>query len=341
MKSLFFACGLLFLLAFAGFVCGPATPPNFWLARLNSIDLLVDAVAGEIAIFEVRSVHIILAAATGFALATAGRSMQNLLQNSLADPHVVGLSSGSTTFVLLAILFAPAVSQKILWGWFPVLWLFSFAGALLALFFLHLLFLKFVRVWGAPSLALSGLFLNAGLAAMLMVVFARLSPAGLSEVQAWTLGAIQPYSLRQSVFLLPFLLIPALFLVRSDALLLMTSFGQDFALTNGIDVIKLRFRVLLALTVLSAASVCAAGSVGFVGLLVPHLTRRWMSDVRQAWIKPVFNGVLGACVLVFADLLSRTLTAPMELPVGVYTALIAVPFLFVVLLRRSHGNSRI
>lgn len=337
MKSLVGAVGFLLLLAFLGLVCGPATPLDFWLSHLDSSESLLAAIEAKSAIFELRLVHIILSAATGFALSTAGRSMQNLLQNTLADPHVVGLSAGSTTAVLLAILFAPAISQTVLWGWFPTLWFFSFAGAIAALVFLQVLLLKFARVWGPPSLALAGLFLNAGLAALLMVIFARLSPASLSEVQTWTLGAIQPYSLFQSLFLLPFLLIPSVFLIRSDTPLLMASFGQDFALTNGVSTRQLRLRVLLALTVLSSASVCAAGSVGFVGLLVPHLTRRWMSDVVPSWLKPVFNGVLGACVLVCADLFSRTLTSPMELPVGVYTALIAVPFLFLILLRRPHG----
>ncbi|NBX17029.1 MAG: iron ABC transporter permease [Proteobacteria bacterium] len=340
MKSLTAALALLFVLGLSGLMCGPATPVDFWFSAFESFGSLASAIQSQEAIFELRTVHVLLAAATGFALASAGRSMQNLLQNTLADPHVVGLSAGSTAFVLFAILFAPLTAQSVLWDWIPAVWIFAFGGAIAALVFLHFLLLKIVRSWGAPSLALAGLFLNAGLAALLMVFFARLSPSGLTEVQSWTLGAIQPYGFRQALILLPFILCPALFLIRLDSPLLMSSFGRDFAMTNGIEIEKLRFRVLLALTLLSAACVCAAGSVGFVGLLVPHLTRRWSAEVGKSWIKPSFNGIVGACVLVCADIMSRTLTAPLELPVGVYTALLSVPFLFAVLLRRREDLLR-
>lgn len=333
MKSIFAAIVLFFVLIFLNFVCGPATPVSFWLNALQDDRGLISIVLSQNAIFELRLVHIILASATGFALATAGRSMQNFLQNTLADPHVVGLSAGSTTAVLLTILFAPTFAQLVFADRFPALWLSSLVGSVFAFFVLRSLFLKFARVWGPPALALSGLFLNAGLSALLMVIFARLSPSNLSEVQSWTLGAIQPYSIFQSVFLLPFLLLPSLYLIAVDSQLVLSSLGQDFALSNGIETPSLRTRVLIALMVLSSASVCAAGSVGFVGLLVPHLTRRWMLFAPSAWMRPVFNGLMGACVLLCADLLSRTLTSPGELPVGVYTALFSVPFLFLVLAR--------
>lgn len=337
MKSVLFLALLLMLLLLLSFVSGPATPLSAWSEVLTDAGGLSGFIAAHSSILELRVVHIVLSCAVGFALATAGRTMQQLLQNPLADPHVTGLSAGSTSAVLLTLLFFPLLAQRLLFGWLPVLWVSAFVGAASALIILNSLLFRLVRVWGAPALALAGLFLNASFSALLMVVFARLSPAGLTEVQSWTLGAIQPYGLNQAFFLLPMLFIPSFYLMACERQLLLASFGQDFALTNGVQFIQLRTRILLCLMFLSSAAVCAAGSIGFVGLLVPHLTRRWMLRCGVPALRPVFNGLAGSVVLLCADLLSRTLTQPAELPVGVYTALLSFPFLVIVLLRHQKG----
>jgi iron complex transport system permease protein len=326
---------LLTVFLLLSFVSGPATPLSAWLNAVNSEDGLANFISGNSSILELRLVHILLSCAVGFALATAGRTMQQLLQNPLADPHVTGLSAGSTSSVLLTLLFFPLLAQRVLFGWLPVLWLSAFIGAAAALIVLNSLLFRLVKVWGAPALALAGLFLNASFSALLMVVFARLSPAGLTEVQSWTLGAIQPYGLNQALFLLPMLFVPSFYLMTCERQLLLASFGQDFALTNGVNFTQMRTRILLCLMFLSSAAVCAAGSIGFVGLLVPHLTRRWMLRCETPVLRPIFNGLAGSFVLLCADLLSRTLTPPAELPVGVYTALLSFPFLLIVLLRHQ------
>lgn len=339
MKSVFFLLLLLTLLLLLSFVSGPATPLSAWSGVVMDNDEFWNFIVGHSAILELRAVHMLLSCAVGFALATAGRTMQQLLQNPLADPHVTGLSAGSTSAVLLTLLFFPLFAQQLLFGWLPALWVSAFVGAAAALVVLQSLLFRLVRVWGAPSLALAGLFLNASFSALLMVIFARLSPAGLTEVQSWTLGAIQPYALNQAFFLVPMLLAPSLYLMACERRLLLASFGQDFALANGVDFPKLRAQILLCLAFLCSAAVCAAGSIGFVGLLVPHLTRRWMLRCDVPMLRPVFNGLAGAAVLLSADLLSRTLTPPAELPVGVYTALLSFPFLVVVLVRQQRGPS--
>lgn len=327
MRALVGAFFLLFVLVMLSLFLGPATRVDFWLDLSSLKKSIFEIWTFHSDIVELRFVHILLSATVGFALATTGRCLQHFLQNPLADPHVVGLSAGSTAAVLMTILFAPSVAQYVWNGWIPMIWISAFAGSFFAFLLLRMLLFRFAKHWGASGLVLLGVFLNAGISALLMVIFARLSPAGLSQVQAWTLGSIQPYPFSQACLLVPLIVGPALFLIASERQLLLLSFGHDFAMTHGVSVEKLRTRILLCVMVISSACVCAAGSIGFVGLLVPHLTRRWMMKSTSTWFRPAFNGIMGACVLLCADLLSRNLTSPTELPVGVYAALLSVPFL--------------
>lgn len=328
-----FLTAILVILSVISVFSGPALTLN------DAIGALLSGVPPwsllSSALFELRIVHVLLAAAVGFALSTGGRALQLFLRNPLADPHVVGISAGSTTAVLLFVLVFPRVAESYFWDVVPAIWLAAFAGAICAVMVFHLVFSGVSRRWGVASIALVGLLINAACAAALMLIFARLSPSMLSLVQVWTLGAIQPYSVASASLLLPLLILSSMRLIRLDAHLQILSFGSEFASAHGVNSQSVRRSLLLALTVLCAAAVCAAGSIGFVGLMVPHVTRRLFFSCRYGLVRPWLNGIIGAVVLVFADLLSRTATSPMELPVGVYTALLATPFLMFVLLRRG------
>jgi iron complex transport system permease protein len=287
------------------------------------------------AVFEMRLVHVFLASGVGFALASGGRAMQLYLQNPLADPHVTGLSAGSTSAVLLSFLFLPDFANSYFFEFVPAIWTSAFLGALLALFALQFLYRVTLRRWGVASLALVGLLVNAICAAALMVIFARLSPTALSQVQAWTLGAIQGHSLMATALLVPLMVLAGWQLIRLDSSLRLLSFGAEFATAERVDVLRVRKILFLSLMILSASTVCAAGSVGFVGLLVPHFTRRFFGGDSNANVRAWLNALAGAILVVVADLASRTLTSPLELPVGVYTALLASPFLLIVMVRQG------
>ncbi len=334
MRAFIFLCISLLLLCMLSLLSGPATT---WSEVWNVIagdSSAVEFWFNNSSLFELRLVHVILALCVGFALASGGRAMQLFLQNPLADPHIVGLSAGSTTLVLLCILLWPSFAATYFFDFIPAIWIAAFVGSALALIFVQLVFFGVVRRWGIASLALAGLLINAGCSALMMLIFARLSPAALSQVQAWTLGSIQPHSLSAVALLAPLMLFSGVVLIRFDAPLRMLSFGSEFAIANGVDVKRMRFVLLSSLMILCATTVCAAGSVGFVGLLIPHLSRRIFFHDHFAGIRPWLNALLGATLLVLADLCSRTLTTPIELPVGVYTALLSTPFLFLVLLRQ-------
>ncbi|MEN9529331.1 MAG: hypothetical protein RI932_1204 [Pseudomonadota bacterium] len=335
MRLLFVFSGLLVVLCGLSLLSGPATT---WvdILRILSGDLsLVEYWSQNSSVFELRLVHVVLAAAVGFALSSGGRAMQLYLQNPLADPHVTGLSAGSTSAVLLCFLFLPDFANSYLFDFIPAVWVCAFLGAAVALVALHFLYRTTLRRWGIASLALVGLLINAICAAALMVIFARLSPAALSQVQAWTLGAIQSHSLAAVALLVPLMAMAGLLLIRLDGKLRLLSFGAEFATAERVDVAHVRRVMLFCLMTLSATTVCAAGSVGFVGLLVPHFTRRFFSADACSGVRPWLNAIAGAILVVLADLASRTLTSPLELPVGVYTALIASPFLLLVMFRQG------
>ncbi|MEY4065819.1 MAG: hypothetical protein RIR26_2027 [Pseudomonadota bacterium] len=335
MKSVFFVFSGVVLLSVVSFLTGPATPWSDWIAGGFSPSSVAQFFQGNPALFGLRLSHVVLAFSVGAALSAAGRTMQMYLQNPLADPHVVGLSAGSTSAILLGLLFLPDVSGRLFFGVVPAVWIFSACGAIVSLIFAYFLFFGVLRHRGAASFALVGLLLNAGFSALLMLVYARLSPSALSQVQTWTLGTIQPHSPAALSFLTFVLLLSSWLLIRLDAALTVMSFGSEFAIAQGVNVVRLRNRLLICLAVVSAASVAAAGAIGFVGLLVPHMTRRLFGAVSFAGERPYLNALLGAALLVLADLASRSLTAPLELPVGVFTALFSTPFLLVLLLRQK------
>jgi len=332
-RAVLFLSLLLTSLCALSLLSGPATP---WS---DVAQVLMGSVAAEdfwvqnAAVFELRLVHVLLAVAVGFALASGGRAMQLYLQNPLADPHVTGLSAGSTSAVLVSFLFFPEFANSYLFDVVPSVWIPAFLGAVLSLVVLQFLYRTTLRRWGVASLALVGLLVNAVCAAALMVIFARLSPAALSQVQAWTLGAIQGHSLTATALLVPLMVGAGVQLIRLDASLKLLSFGAEFASAERVDVVRVRRILLLSLMFLSASTVCAAGSVGFVGLLVPHFTRRFFGADALAGARPWLNAIAGAVLVVVADFASRTLTSPLELPVGVYTALLASPFLLLVMVR--------
>jgi len=263
----------------------------------------------------------------GALLALSGSVLQRLMRNPLADPFVLGISSGGTAFVVAAsVLGLPAASVL----GFPVRSVYAFAGCFIALGILLAARRRLSRTSDA-GLALMGLVLNAFFGAALMLFVAFASAQELAEAQRWMLGSLQLVSEAEVAFLASLAAFPVVFLLRSrsniDALL----FGDAYAQTLGFRSQVVRRQTLLATAVLVALVVSIAGSVGFVGLIVPHLARHFSRARPGAeW---ALSMMLGSALVLFADALSRTVAAPAELPVGVFTACLGAPVLAAVLLR--------
>ncbi len=258
----------------------------------------------------------------GGLLGVAGVLMQVLLRNPLADPYVLGVSGGAAVAVLLAMLLGLSAA------WYtPV----AFSGALASILLLFTLAHR--EEWNAMRLLLTGIVLAAGWSAFISLVLS-LAPAGrLPGMLFWLMGdlsdALQP--------LLPGLVL-AMALVTSLSLaprLNLVVRGALRARALGVELRPLRIQVYLLASLLTATAVSLAGTIGFIGLVAPHLTRLLIGGDHRLLLPGA--ALTGGSLLLLADTAARTLVAPMQLPVGVLTALLGVP-LFLYLLNRTPGR---
>jgi iron complex transport system permease protein len=277
-----------------------------------------DPIARSI-VLDLRLPRALAALATGAALALAGVLMQVLLRNPLADPYVLGVSGGAAVAALGAMMLGLA-------GWWVG------AGALAGALGAMLLVFALARGeggWTPARLLLTGVVLAAGSGAVITLLLSLSDDARLRGMLFWLMGDLS-YSTSPwpALAVLAVTLPVAVVLARHLNVL---ALGELQALTLGVPVRALRIAVYVAASLLTAAAVTTAGSVGFVGLVTPHIVRLWLGSDHRV-LAPA-AALLGGTLVVVADLLARTVVAPRQLPVGALTALIGVP-LFLVLMRR-------
>jgi len=283
----------------------------------------------EAIILSLRLPRVLLACVVGAALAVAGGSFQGLFRNPMADPYVIGVSSGAALGAALAITLHPPVNLLGL-GAVPAA---AFAGALATVFTVYAI-ARTGRQVPVGGLLLSGVAVGAFLSAMVsvVVVFSRQQ---MSEIVFWLMGSLVGRGWTHLGTALPYLLCGSgvlLYYARDlNALLL----GEEEATHLGVPVERVKKIILTAASLLTAAAVATCGVVGFVGLIVPHIVRLVVGPDHRTLL-PV-SGVAGALLLVLADLAARTVVRPAELPVGVVTAAIGGPF-FLYLLKRSRSG---
>jgi iron complex transport system permease protein len=281
----------------------------------------------ETIIWQLRMPRVLTGAWVGAGLAASGAAIQAVVRNILADPYLLGVSSGASLGAALVITLGLGSLVGVV-----SLAAGAFAGALVAL----VLVVGLIRAngnFGSTRLVLAGITVSYFLAAAtnLVVVFAD-SRDAIRAITFWMLGSLSQSAWATVPMVAVCVLATITFLVlwarRLDAI----SLGDDVARSLGIDPLSLRCQVAVVSSLGVAASVAVSGSVGFVGLVVPHLARRLVGATHRLVI--VTSALLGASLLVWADALARTVLAPREIPLGILTALIGTPLLMV-LVRRS------
>ncbi len=275
--------------------------------------------AGQV-LREIRIPRALAAFTTGGLLALAGVIMQVLLRNPLADPYILGISGGAAVGALSAILLG-------LGGW----WMSNaaFAGALLSVVLVFGIANKFGR-WSVTRLLLTGVVISAGWGAVINVLLTSSSSNNVQSMLFWLMGDLSQSRVgfgHLTVLLAGIL--GGLYLSRSLNVLVR---GELVAASLGVNIKAMRLLLYLSASLLTATAVTIAGSVGFVGLIIPHMLR--LLGARDHRLLLPCSVLLGGSFLVIADALARTIIAPQQLPVGVVTAIIGVPS-FLVILRGS------
>lgn len=274
-------------------------------------------------LFDIRIPRVLLAATVGASLAAAGAGLQPLLRNPLAEPYLLGVSNGAALGTMMAFVFFAAIPFSR-----PVL---AFAGAGIATFVVYQMARSRAGM-NVERLVLSGVIVTTFLSSVIVLLSTLLDAARLRSFTFWLLGDLsQAGPTGFYLTLITALAGSFILFTQSRALNLMMVSERD-ALDFGVGVGTVRLIVFVTASILVGAAVAAGGSVGYVGLIVPHLVRMAVGGDNRMVIP--FSAISGAIFVVLADLAARLAIAPRELPVGAVTALIGAP-LFIYLLRRN------
>ena len=274
-------------------------------------------------VWSLRLPRVALGFVVGGVLAVSGAALQALVRNPLADPYLLGLSGGAGLGAVLALV------AGVLSAW--VLPAAAFAGALAATVLVYRLALVAGGALDSRMLLLGGVVVGAFGGALVSGILSVSDAAQLRTATLWLMGGLGGVGW-SGVLVLVVYAVPALaVLVAESRALNLLALGEEPAQHLGADVARTKRRVYLAASLLAAASVAAAGMIGFVGLVVPHAVRLLKGHDHRVLLPAAF--LLGGTFLVLADTLARTAFAPLELPVGVVTAVVGVP-VFAMLLRR-------
>ncbi len=278
----------------------------------------------------IRLPRALLAGVVGACLALAGLGFQAISRNPLADPSVLGVSSGASFGVTVAVLLGlagPAAHPA-------VMALFAFAGALLAAVSVYAV----AQVDGrlpTTTLLLSGVIIGLFFTSCVMLATVLLAAGELQGVVFWLMGSLGPTGPGTLAVLAAVLAIGAAVLAGEAGRLNVLALGEEQALQLGVEADQVKRRIFVAASLTTGAAISAAGSIGFVGLIVPHAARLLLGPDNRRLVPA--TGILGAAFLMLADLAARTVARPMELPVGVITSFCGAP-LFIYLLRARRGG---
>jgi len=279
----------------------------------------------EVILLQLRLPRVVLAAVVGAALAASGAVFQGLFRNPLADPAILGVSSGAALGAIAVIVFAGSAAL----GAFGVP-LAAFAGALVTAFLVYRL-ARIGPTVHVATLLLAGIAVAAVISSAMSLIMS-FSGEQVRDIYAWLLGGLvgQGWSAIAAVVPLIALGLAAAALTAHDLNLL--SLGEERAAQLGVEVMRLKQRTIGVGALLAACAVSVAGVIGFVGLMTPHLLRLVVGADHRRLLPAVL--LAGPTLMILADLVARTALSPQELPVGIVTALLGGPF-FLFLLRRE------
>jgi iron complex transport system permease protein len=277
---------------------------------------------------QIRLPRVLMGFLVGGSLAGIGVTLQALLRNPLADPYVLGVSSGAALGASLAMLFGIGATFALL----PALPLFGFIGGFLSLALIYRLAQTQGRL-PVHSLLLAGVILNAILTALIMFITSIMEPNRSAGLMAWLMGSLTaPGYPALAVFVLYMVVVLAILMQKAQVLNVLT-LGEETARSLGIETEWVKKQLFALTALLTGAVVSVSGMIGFVGMVIPHVVRMLIGSDHRLLLPA--STLVGGMFLVVADTIARTLLAPSEIPVGIVTALAGGPFFLYLLLWRK------
>ena len=281
----------------------------------------------RLTVFDFRMVRSILAVLIGMGLAVSGAVFQTISKNELASPSLLGVNAGAALAVMLLIYGSSSATGLGIWQQ-P---LAAVVGGALAAAFVFFLSHRRGRMTSTYNLVLNGIAVTAGLHALQILLLVSLDPTRFQQVNTWLIGSIFGNSWTHVDILFFIVLAGLLFLLANHETLDLLALREETALGLGLRVNRTRFVLLMAAVVLASSCVAIGCSIGFVGLICPHIARRLVGVAHCRYL-PV-TALLGGILLVAADYTARIIIAPDEMLVGLVVSLIGAPYFLYILLR--------
>lgn len=316
---------------------------SVWVSPVNIVHILANKIGGKALpedfnmiqvglVWSIRLPRVLLAFLVGAALAVCGTVMQSVLKNPLASPYGLGVSSGAGLGA--AVVMVCGLSG----GIFGMLWLpaVSLLSGLVTIVLVIVFTNKIDRNMSNNTIILTGmvfsLFLNA-----IMTTIASATPKYAQRITLWQLGSLSMKEWKQVFILLLVLLICICFFMSYTRELDIMTFGEEQAISLGIELKKMKWILMGLVAVLTGVTVSFVGIIGFIDMIAPHVVRKFFGSGHK-YVLPM-SALFGGSFLVLADLVARTAVSPSEIPIGSITALVGAPFFIFVFLQNRRGSS--
>lgn len=323
---------ILLAAGICGAMIGPAGP-TWWRVPLELLDRLplINVESGVSAtdwniVWQIRAPRVVLAALVGAMLSLAGGSYQGVFRNPLVDPYLLGVAAGAGLGATMVFAFNRESTRSFIIDPVP---LAAFVGGLIAVAATYLVGTAFGSRKTATTLVLAGVAVTSLTTAIQTFILQRNNDV-VRQVYSWILGRLSSATWGDVRLILPYVVTSSVVLLLHRRVLDVMRVGDEEAQALGINVRRVRFTVVIAATLGTAAAVSVSGLIGFVGIIVPHAVRLLFGSSYRK-VLPL-SVVLGATFLIAADIPGRVLTNPSETPIGVVTAFFGAPF-FLLLLR--------
>ena len=300
------------------------------LLRIESTDNF------DLVIFDLRLPRIVTAAFVGMGLAMAGVVLQGITRNALADPGIIGINAGAGCAIVIFMYFfqielvGAEINSivKIL-----IVPIFGFVGGALAATIILAMSYKYGRM-DMQKLILTGIAINTGFSAITLFWSLKMDQNDYQAAAIWMNGSIYNSNWYFVSAMLPWLVILGVYIYRKAYILDYFQLEEETIISLGISLEKEKIKLLLACVGLVSACVSVSGSIGFIGLMAPHIARQ-LVGIHHRYMMPV-SLLIGAVLLVFSDYIAKTLFSPIELSVGIVVSLVGIPY-FLYLLVKAKG----